>query len=224
MESERFGHMEQGAVRMFIASAQVAAQPGKGQETAAAIVALRDAVTAATGQPWAAWYSLAGDAYGTFAVTCRHESLADMTEALISLEADVVFQEIAAQYVDLIAEPAPTSLDEVVHAAGDASSGKPFVVLTEAQLSSGNVRPGLAHAVQIADLAHEVTGIPTLVTNSAAGPLFQLRWITAVDSMAEIDEANAKLAADPRYLALLDEVGDDVVSGSVHRTMLMRLP
>jgi hypothetical protein len=208
---------------MLIYGAALEAAPGKGGELVAQVPALRDACAEATGTPWWAWMVLSGRPFGSFVLSTRHEGYEQMLEAGMLVGASPEFQSLSTGFGGLLAHPAETTLNEVIGVQGEAGDPKPIVVLTRATMMGGHFADALAWSAKALEHVDTVTGSGGVVALSSTGALFQVTWMTGADDAAQLDANNAKLNADPDYIALLDEAGDYFVPGSSERMVIVRM-
>ena len=76
-----------------------------------------------------------------------------------------------------------------------------------ASVAPGRFSEALAWSLDMVTYVEEVSGVPMLLTISAAGPFSDLSFIASADSLADVEVANNKLAADPGYISRLDQSG-----------------
>jgi hypothetical protein len=97
-------------------------------------------------------------------------------------------------------------------------------------LFSTSVRPGNANPVKVMEWAlsltkrvNAVAEVPSTLWMSAMSPgMGSLAWSSVVSDLAIIEDTDAKLAADPGYMALVDQASA-LFSGESADQMLMQL-
>lgn len=208
---------------MFIYSAQLQAQPGKGGDLAAQLPELAAKVSAAAGTPASAWAVATGAPIGSFAISARIENTAELLAMQQGLAGSEKYQKASAKLGGLLAGPAITNMLEVVMTAGEAGEAKPLTTVTRAALHGESLSASMAWSAQLLEYAAKTTGVSGFLATTAAGPMFQVAWLTGSDDAAELDETNAKLASDATYMSMLEQGTDHVIPGSVERMLLVRM-
>lgn len=97
-------------------------------------------------------------------------------------------------------------------------------------LYSTSVRPGMANPVKVMEWAlsmtekiNQISAVPSALWTSVMSPAMgTLAWTSVVSDLAIIEATEAKLAADPGYMALVDEA-TALLSTDPADQMLMRL-
>lgn len=209
---------------MLIYAVTMEAKPGKSGTLAAQVAATRDVCTEATGQPWHAWTAVTGRPFGSFALSTGYEGMANMAAAGQQVAASAAFQKLSAGFSEALERPADTVLSEVIGMTGAPSDPKQFVVVTRAVMAGGHVAAALAWSTKVMGHVTSVTGVDAMLAVATAGNIFEVSWLSGVDTPGELDEMSGKLAADSEYISMLDEAGDLFVPGSVERSVLAQLP
>jgi deazaflavin-dependent oxidoreductase (nitroreductase family) len=133
---------------------------------------------------------------------------------------------LAAKADGVLANPAPTSLSEVIAVTGEISaSPEQFVTVTRAVIDRSAMMDAITWATQVAEYATKLTGVTTIVTTSASGPMFGVSWLAGVDTPEELDKISA-LGADAGYLGMLADAGANKLfeQGSSERFLLTDCP
>ncbi len=209
---------------MHIYSATLQAKPGKGAELGAMLPKLRDEVAAATGSAAYAWVFSAGAPIGSFGISTRVEGNAQLMEFQQKLNASKAYQTKAAKMGDILASPAATSLSQIIGFAGEQGEPAPVVTLTQSTIVGGHLGEAMGWSMEVLEYVHSVTGMSGLLTSLSAGSFFDVMWIFAAQTGAELDDANAKLMSDKGYIGLIDKAGGLFVPGAATRVTLMQLP
>jgi hypothetical protein len=207
---------------MLIYATAFEAKPGKAGVLAPHVATLRDVCAKATGQAWHAWGAVSGRPFGSFALTTRHDGMAAMVDAGQQVMASPAFHELSAGFSDALERPAETMLSEVIGMTGAPSDPKQFSVVTRA-VATARVSGALAWANKVMGHVTEVTGVDAILTVGSAGNIYQVTWVSSVDTASEIDAMSGKIAADPGYLTMLDEAADLFIPGSAERFVLSQL-
>jgi hypothetical protein len=209
---------------MYVYSATLQANPGRGGELASLVPQLRDAVSAASGNPANAWAMSSGQPIGTFGVSMRVEGNEQLLDLQQKMGASEDYQALASQFLGLLAGPAETNLVQIVGAAGDQGEPAPIVTVTQSTIVNGHLGDAMGWGMEVLEYVNNVTGMSGLFVNSAAGNFFDVSWIFSAQSGAELDSANQSIQADPGYIALIDKAGGFFVQGSAQRSTLVQMP
>jgi hypothetical protein len=211
---------------MFIRSSELVANPGRSSVLGPKVAEMRDVLTRTTGTEWHAWVAFAGRPYGTYVLSTRHADYAEMVTGLMQIGAAPEWAELTASVDGVLAHPASSLLVEVIAVTGEPSSPKQFVTATSATLSGRNMAKAVAWSCDVAEHVSKITGQSGMVATSAAGSMFQVGWLSSVDTPAELDAAGAAISGDAGYLEMLEQAGNErwFVDGSIDRIQLVRMP
>jgi len=83
----------------------------------------------------------------------------------------------------------------------------------------GKTGEAVAFAKEIAGPVKRVVGRDVTVSTAFGGPLAAIAWIAHYDNAGQVEEANAKLAADREYQTILAKAHGLFVPGSGHDQM-----
>ena len=116
-------------------------------------------------------------------------------------------------------------LYEVIAVTGEPTAPKQFVLVTRAVIDRSAMMDAIAWSTQVAEHVTKVTGVGATVSTSAAGTMFQVTWVTGVDTPEELDKMNA-INTDPGYLEMLAAAGANQLfeQGMSERVLLAKLP
>ena len=110
-----------------------------------------------------------------------------------------------------------------IHGAPDPSRDVQYVSGVAATIASRNFARGMAAGVEIAQAAEKVTGLPTLFTSNTTGPYGGVGWLTGYESIAALDAAADKIAADAAFVKLVDSTKGCFVDGITQQTIFRKL-
>jgi hypothetical protein len=209
---------------MYIYVAGLEAAPGKAMTLAGQMGGYRDALSDATGLPWSAWSAVAGQPYGNFGLSVQVNGVAELIDGQLQAAASQRFQELSGQATGVMSKPAETNLYEIVAITGEVAETKPVVAWTRATLAGRGIVASMAWATEMMQHITEVTGVGGAVAISGAGQMFSVSWIMSVETGQRYDEVNAKISADAKYLAMLDDAEGMFVPGSSERVISVRMP
>jgi hypothetical protein len=161
-----------------------------------------------TGAPTTLWSGMAGTPAGSVVWSTAVASVVDYVAFGDTVAGNADFVRLVQKAGDFVADVLPDGLNEVIHGelTGETQIGS-IVTVVNANGTNGKWSAAGAWAVGVADLVAEITGIPVIVTTATAGPMGSFGWISVVNDPADVDAASAKLAADPRYMGMLDNAG-----------------
>ena len=90
-----------------------------------------------------------------------------------------------------------------------------YLFTRQAQLAVGQQRPGLEWAIGITEKVNQITSLDVGLWSPTLSPgLGTLSWGAAVESLGDLEDAEAKLNADPMYLDALER-GAAFITGGV---------
>ena len=209
---------------MLITASELTAKPGKSGELVALLTQMRDLLSKESGKDWNAWAAVAGRPYGSFGLSTTFENYADLIASQMKIAMSADWAALAAKADGILANPAPTSLSEVIAVTGELSGPRQFATVTRAVIDRSAMMDAIAWATQVAEYATKVTGVSTIVTTSAAGPMFGVSWLAGVDTPEELDKISA-LGADAGYLGMLADAGTNKLfeQGQSERFLLTKL-
>ncbi len=209
---------------MNLVTVRLEAKRGKLAEARAYMGEVRDAISDATGVPAHAWWIAHGDNLGVFALTFRTDGLSDYMAKMQKLNEHSGYLKLSAASGDLFAQDIMTQNNRIIGNAGYGDV-KPFVLSTVATIA-GPPTKVVGWATEMLQLAHEITGLPSLLTIGDTGEFNQVGWIMAADSPDELDAASHKLLGDPKYLAAVDAANSagHFATGSGRRFVFAMLP
>jgi hypothetical protein len=210
---------------MLITASELTASPGKSGHLVALVSQMRDVLGKESGKDWSAWAAVTGRPYGSFLLSTRFDDYADMIAAQMKVAASTEWAALAATVDGVLAQPAPTTLSEVIAVTGEPSAPKQFVLVTRAVIDRSAMMDAISWSTQVAEYVTKVTGVSTIVATSAAGQMFGVTWLAGVDTAAELDKMNA-INADAGYLEMIAEAGTNKLfeQGSSERVLLTKLP
>lgn len=189
---------------MYLFSVGLQSSPGKSLECGAYVRELAAVVTSVSGQEAIAWGSIAGPPVGSFLLSTRVDALQDMAEAQAKLMESADYRKLLSAADGILGAPSTTHLNQIV-AASPNYVVKPILQVVIASVAPGRLSEAMAWSSEMNGYVEEVSGVPMVLTMSAAGPFSDLSFIASADSLADVEAANNKLAADPGYISRLDQ-------------------
>jgi hypothetical protein len=210
---------------MFISASELTASPGKSGHLGPLVAKMRDVLGNETGKDWWAWAVLAGRPYGSFVISTRFDDYTDMVTSQMKVAASTDWAALAATAEGVLAQPAPSTLSEVIAVTGEPSAPKQFALVTRAVIDRSAMMDAISWSTQVAEYVTKVTGVSTTVAASAAGKMFEVSWLASVDTSEELDKMSA-INADAGYLEMLATAGANKLfeQGMSERMLLAKLP
>ena len=210
---------------MFISASELTAVPGKSGHLGPLVAEMRGVLTKESGKQWWAWAAVTGRPYGSYVLSTRFDGYADMITAQMKVAVSEDWAALAATADGLLAQPAPTTLSEVIAVTGEAAPPPQFVLVTRAVIGRSDISAAVAWSTQVAEHLTKVTGIGATVGMSAAGRMFEVSWLAGVETPEELDKLNA-ISTDAGYIELLGAATTDQLfeQGMSERMLLSKLP
>lgn len=171
--------------------------------------------------PWASVYGLP---LSTVVYSARVESQAAVADGLAKVSADPGYQRLVAESgTRLYTGPGEDAIGEFVSFAGSGESTGNFASVVVAQCQPGRIAEATAWGVDILSHASKVTGLDGSFLRALYGPWATLVWISLAETMEEVDNATASLAADGTYVERIDDAGPLFLPGATSQRLLRRL-
>lgn len=206
---------------MFIYSAVLTARVGQQQPAMAQIVEAREIIEGATGRPTSAWAAVTGQPVGTFAISIRADSVADVIDGQSKLGASAEYAGLAQTSGEIWAAPSVTSFQRVIGTSGDTQDGG--VISMTTTTIAGSFSEAIAFGHEVLEHVSGATGAAGMLMLSEAPNVGELTWVFANESGEAAAAADTTLQGDASYLALYDRAADLFVAGTTRRSMAVRL-
>jgi hypothetical protein len=206
---------------VFIYSALLTARVGQQQPAMAQIMETREIIEGATGRPTSAWAAVTGQPVGTFALSIRADSVADVIDGQSKLGVSAEYAALAQTSGDIWAAPATTAFQRIIGTSGDTQDGG--VISMTTTTIDGSFSDAIAFAHEVMEYISSATGGACMLMLSEAPNVGELTWVFANESAEAAVEADATLQADTGYLGLYDRAADLFVPGTTRRSMAVRL-
>lgn len=208
---------------MYLFTRTTTCKPDRAVDAAGWAVDIAAQVASITGVEVGTWSVLYGAPLNTVTWTCRVESHAEMGAMAEKLQADPGYTARTPEAAELF-EGAPTdALIEVIGMTGSGGHTGGYASSVSAQCAGGKIGAAVTWGASIFEHVAGVTGRDGIFGRSTYGPWATLGWITLASSLDEVDAAQAAMAADPRYLEMIDESGDLFLPGSGQGALSQRL-
>jgi hypothetical protein len=157
------------------------------------------------------WATRFSPASGTLVWSSFVEDLTALETANAKLMVDDTF---VAESERGAAFASPDGLDDevaqLIHGEIDPSRNPKYVAAVRSELAPGGFAKGIEAGVEIAQRATQVSGVPTAFLVATTGKYGGVRWITAAESLEELEQAEQSLNADAGFIQYLDGVAPGV--------------
>lgn len=178
-------------------------------------------VSEITGAKLSVYQSVFGLPLGTVMWTERLETIAELGEQTSKLMANPA-------YVDAIEKAGhlfgPIGEDMLINVVATSSTGpKPITISTTATVALGKFEDAMEFGVAVQQHVAKTTGFGTSFATDVFGTYGGVRWLTGVDTMAEVDKFQASLGSDSDLIKMVSSAGDLFVPGSGRNGLIQKI-
>ena len=199
-------------------------RPGNARESIAWAVGVTEKVNQITSLDVGLWTTLVSPGNGTLVWSTFVEDLQSLEDANAKLAVDDIFVSEAdrgAQFADgnLDDEVAQLLFGEV-----DPNQNPKYVVAVRSEMTPGAFGRGVEVGIEIAQRATAIGGVPTSFLHSSTGKYGGVAWISATNTLAELEASEAKVNSDASFIAYVDEVASTAyLPGITTQTIYTRI-
>jgi len=208
---------------MFARSARLG--PGSAHEEQAWAIAMTEKVNQISETKYSLWTPFASPGVNTLYWMTFAEDLATLEATNDKLLADSSYHmllEQGARYVS--ADAINDSLAMLVHADGMDPAREPaYVVEVAATAATGAGAKSIEVGIEIAKLATQINGTPTMFSVAATGVYGRVLWHTGFDSIAELQRGQTAIAMDPKFTEYLDKSTPGVYQAAATQNVYRRV-
>lgn len=171
-----------------------------------------------------AWQASMSPELGTIVWAMFVDSLETLETAQDKLAVSQPFMDLAEQGGRLFVGPLTDGLATVVHGAPDLAATTPpsYVSTARATAATGRLGDAIAAGIEIAETSTRITGGPTMFLMDNTGRFGGCRWTSSFADIGALERAEAALAADESWVALIDRVGSAYEAGAT-QTVFRRI-
>lgn len=181
--------------------------PGSVRESISFVGEVTEKVRQQTGLDIHAWAASMSPELGTTVWATFVESLEELETAQDKLAVAEDFVDLTEKGAKLFTGPLTDGLATVIHGQRDPKADVPaYVTVARARAANGSIKAALEGGVEIAELATDITGAQTMFLVDTTGAYGGCRWTTGFADIGALERADAALAADDRWLELIDRV------------------
>jgi hypothetical protein len=178
----------------------------------------------ATGLEIVPWTGLYGVPLGTIVYSAEVDSQAAMAAALATLAANPADRRIGDSARAFHCGGGQDAIGEIVSVAGPGGTVGNFASVVIARCPMGRIAEATTWGIDILSHGSKLTGLDGSFVRSLYGPGARtFAWISLAETMDEVDDAAAALAADASYLERIDDAGPLFLPGSPSQHLLRRL-
>ncbi len=162
-----------------------------------------------------AWQATMSPQLGTVTWGAFVDSLEELEAAQDKLAVSDPLMNLIEKGGKLFAGPLTDGLATVVH--GEPAPDRPlpaYISSARAVAANGRLGDAIAGGIEIAEAGARITGAPMMFLVDATGPYGGCRWTSGFADIGELERAEAALATDDRWVALIDRVGTAYQGGA----------
>lgn len=190
---------------MYLFSRTARVRPATGVPWAVEITEL---VRRRTGQDLRLWTTAYSSGVGTMAWTGWFEDLVHLevfsNKVGDMMQTDEAYMALLEQGSALIEGSVDDALMQLLTDRPDPEREVTYASAVRAVCAAGHARRAMMVGMQIAEHAERTTGVPTMFLRSATGSYGGVGWITAFEDIEQMEQGEAKLAADDSWIDLID--------------------
>jgi hypothetical protein len=162
-----------------------------------------------------AWQATMSPQLGTVTWGAFVDSLEELEVAQDKLAVSDPLMDLIEKGGQLFAGPLTDGLATVVHGERAPDAPLPaYISSARAIAANGRLGDAIAGGIEIAEAAARITGAPMMFLVDATGPYGGCRWTSGFADIGALERAEAALAADDRWVALIDRVGTAYQEGA----------
>jgi hypothetical protein len=193
-------------VAMYIFSRWGRVAAASPRQSIAAAIEVAGLVKSITDVDVSVFTTVASPDVGRISWSAMFESLAAMEAAFAKLNESQDYNDWADAHSHLFDGLPEDRMLQVIHGAVDPSQTVNVVSSVTGVCATGQLAAGLAAGVELAETAAKITGHGVLFGLAATGDYGRVAWLSGAESMADLDQAEAALNADPSWLPLVDRL------------------
>mgnify|MGYP003403343712 CR=1 FL=1 len=171
-------------------------------------VEITELVRRRTGQDLRLWSTAYSSGVGTMTWTGWFEDLVHLeffsNKIGDMMHTDEAYMALLEQGSALIEGSVDDSLMQLLTDRPDPEREVTYASAVGAVCAAGHARRGLMIGMQIAEHAERTSGTPTMFLRSVTGSYGGVGWITTFEDIEQMEQGEAKLAADDSWIDLID--------------------
>lgn len=164
-----------------------------------------------------AWCTTMSAQMGTFLWGVVAPDLKTLHSSLDKMYSDKAYGTFIANGMDWFDVHSEDTVAQIVHGTIDPTRRPMFIASVGAVCANGHITSGIAAGVEIAQRAEKTSGMPTLFVRNVTGLYGGVAWISGYTSMAELEMAEDKTAADHDFAEFVDREASVYLPGASQR-------
>lgn len=182
-------------------------RPGNIRESMAWALGVTEKVNQITSLDVGLWTTMLSPGNGTLAWSTFVEDLTALDTANAKLSVDDMFMSEVERGVQYMTQDGvDDAVAQLVHGEIDPSRRPSCATVVRSELAPGGFGKGIEAGVEIAKRSTAICGLPTTFLVATTGKYGGVAWITAAESLEELEVAGQTLNADPGFVQYIDEV------------------
>jgi hypothetical protein len=178
-------------------------------------VAMTEKVNQVTGLNVGLWTTMFSPANGTLAWSTYVPDMTALEDADAKLMVDEGFLTEAERGAQFLVGGADDNLAQLIHGELDPARKPQYAAVVRSVLAPGGLAKGVGAGVEIAQRATQLGGVPTAFLLATTGTYGGVAWISAAESLQELEAAEQKVNGDMDFIAYLDETAPGVFEPGV---------
>ena len=203
---------------MYLYSRRVRLTRGRARDAMEWSTQICDLVNKGTDLDMSLYGQVFGRDVGTVAWTCTVDDLTQIEAASDKLTVDDAFAAAIERGAEFQTDGPHDSLIQILHGEPDPTRHVEYVTIVHSVCAIGGFQKGVELGIQIAQKSTELGGQQTSFGMHTTGPNGGVAWITTAPSLAELQEAEAKVNGDPAFIQLVDGGAPGAYTGDAWAT------
>lgn len=196
---------------MYLFSRTGRLRPGNVRDGMTWALGITERVHQITGLNVRVWTPMLSPGIGGLRWTTFVEDLTQLDNANAKLMVDdgyIAELDRGAQYLD--GNGVDDMVATVLHGNIDPNRNVQYAVVVQSAFAAGGITKGVEAGIEIAERATQLAGVPTAFLMANTGIYGGVAWITAAETLEELEQGEAKTNGDPSFISYIDEVASKV--------------
>ena len=168
------------------------------------------------------WSPMLSPGLGRLSWGATVESLTDLEDADAKLMADPMYLDMVDKGAALVAGTVDDQTAQFVYIPAETPGAK-YVAVVESQIANGQFRRGAEKGVEIAQRVTELGTAPTAFLIGTTGAYGGCAWISAAESLREVEAAEQAVNANPDFMELVDDASSCYLPGVTTQSIWRRI-
>lgn len=189
---------------MYLFTRTVRVQPGNARDSMEWAIGITEQVNQITELRTSLYMRMFSPGAGTLTWAGFAADITELETAMDKLALDSRFVAAADMGAVTTVDGADDGLFTLIHGEPEADRSIEYVSTVQAVCAVGHLEHGVRVGMEIAQLAEEITGTPTMFVAGVTGPYGNVGWVSGFERVQTLEAGQLALMADPRWLDLLD--------------------